>query len=107
MSPLPAAIANARSEFGAGSGLVLAARPPCSIGKTSQFVMPFIQQIEGHAGNPKTGVFNEFAADKLRIFDESGFGARKPCTAANYREVFKQKITKLSDFNQQRSRRQE
>jgi hypothetical protein len=69
--------------------------------------MPFIEQIEGQAGNPKIGLFNEFAAEKLRIFDESGFTARKPCTTANYREVFKQKTTKLSEFEKQRSRRQE
>src|SRR5262249_37049140 len=39
MSPFPAAIANAKSEFGAGSFFFAAVTPPCRTGKTSQFVM--------------------------------------------------------------------
>jgi hypothetical protein len=41
--------------------------------------MPSTEQLGGHTGNPKKPIFNEILALNLAIFDESGFGVRKPC----------------------------
>src|SRR6188474_1747275 len=79
MSPFPAAIARARSEFGAGSGFVVAIKPPCTIGKTSVLVMPYAQQTRGHENGRNTPYFQEFAATLCGILDESGFATLKAC----------------------------
>src|SRR5262245_17454614 len=84
MSPFPAAIARARSEFGAGSGFVVAVKPPCTIGKTSQLVMFLSLAIRG----PRKGVSKSLLITKVRsvggkFLDESGSVVLKPCMEAS------------------------
>src|SRR5215213_4016817 len=81
MSPFPAAMARARSEFGAGSGFVVAVKPPCTIGKTSLLVMPCPQQTRGHDKGRKTPDFHETAATVCEIFNQTGSATLKPCIA--------------------------
>src|SRR6185369_3555284 len=80
MSPFPAAIARARSEFGAGSGFVVAVKPPCTIGKTSVLVMWLCLANAG----PRKGVSKSLLITKVRsvgeeFLDDTGFVTPKPC----------------------------
>src|SRR5678816_433267 len=82
MSPFPAAIARARSEFGAGSGFVVAVKPPCTIGKTSELVMFVCLAKTG----PRKGVSKSLLITKVlslvgEFLDETGSVTPKPCSA--------------------------
>src|ERR1044072_5981769 len=81
MSPFPAAIARARSEFGAGSGFVVAVKPPCTIGKTSWLVMSLSLANAG----PRKRVSKYLLITKVRsvggeFLDYIGSVTPKPCS---------------------------
>src|SRR6185369_10293202 len=80
MSPFPAAIARARSEFGAGSGFVVAVKPPCTIGKTSVLVMALSLANAGpRNGVSKSLLITKVLSDVGEFLDESGSATLKPC----------------------------